>query len=142
MKVKNLAVTAAVCAALMGTQGVMAEEQPIGAEGMDFAFDNAQVSSVEMSELSGVEMDETEGSKFKPNPINIAGGATSAGTAAVTYQVLSPSPTIGGYLTSVGEGAVAGYASPTTAIESGFGVGAGNAVSDGINYGVGGGNMR
>jgi len=66
MKVKNVAVTAAVCAALMGTQGVMAEEQPIGAEGMDFAFDNAEVSSVEMSELDSSEMDETKGAWWWP----------------------------------------------------------------------------
>ena len=39
----------------------MAEEQPIGAEGMGFAFDNAEIASVQMSELSGTEMDETEG---------------------------------------------------------------------------------
>jgi hypothetical protein len=37
----------------------MAEEQPIGAEGMGFAFDNAEIASVQMSELSGTEMDET-----------------------------------------------------------------------------------
>ncbi|RUM92397.1 MAG: hypothetical protein DSZ28_09655 [Thiothrix sp.] len=61
MKVKKVAVTAAVCAALLGSQGVMAEEQPIGAEGMGFAFDDAQVSSVQMSKLSGSEMEETEG---------------------------------------------------------------------------------
>jgi hypothetical protein len=53
--------TVAVCAALMGSQGVLAEEQPFQAEGMDFAFDDAKVASVEMSELSGAEMDETEG---------------------------------------------------------------------------------
>jgi len=63
--VKKVAVTAAVCAALIGSQGVMAEEQPIGAEGMGFAFDDAQASSVQMSELSGSEMEETEGA-FTP----------------------------------------------------------------------------
>jgi len=61
MKVKKVAVTAAVCAALMGTQAVLAEEQPFAAEGMDFAFDDAKVTSVQMSELSGVEMEETVG---------------------------------------------------------------------------------
>ncbi|RUM92396.1 MAG: hypothetical protein DSZ28_09650 [Thiothrix sp.] len=61
MKVKKVAVTAAVCAALMGSQASFAEEQPLAAEGMDFAFDDAQVSSVQVSELSGLEMDETKG---------------------------------------------------------------------------------
>jgi hypothetical protein len=61
MKVKKVAVTAAVCAALLGSQGVMAEEQPIGAEGMDFVFDDAEVSSVEILELSGMEMEVTKG---------------------------------------------------------------------------------
>ncbi|RUM92402.1 MAG: hypothetical protein DSZ28_09680 [Thiothrix sp.] len=72
MKVKKVAVTAAVCAALLGSQGVMAEEQPLAAEGMDFAFDNAQVFSVQMSELSGSEMDATEGEFW---PIVFGGAA-------------------------------------------------------------------
>ena len=63
MKVKKVAVTAAVCAALMGTQAVVAEEQRFAAEGMDFAFDDAKVSSAQMNELSGSEMDETVGSR-------------------------------------------------------------------------------
>jgi len=45
----------------MINQVFIAEEQPFSSDGMDFAFDDAQVSSVEMSELSGSEMDETEG---------------------------------------------------------------------------------
>ena len=56
MKLKKVAVTAAVCSALMGPQAVVAEEEDTG-----FAFDNAQVSSLEMSELSGSEMDATRG---------------------------------------------------------------------------------
>jgi len=87
MKVKKVAVTAAVCAALLGSQGVMAEEQPIGAEGMGFAFDDAQVSSVEMSELSGVEMDETKGSKFSFGDWFWGNSAWQAIPAAVDYYV-------------------------------------------------------
>lgn len=56
MKLKKVAVTAAVCSALIGPQVVVSEE-----EGTGFAFDNAQVSSVEMSELSSSEMDATRG---------------------------------------------------------------------------------
>jgi len=62
----------------------MAEEQPIGAEGMDFAFDNAEVSSVEMSELSGVEMEETEGAKYRPGPI-VGGLLYDTATNAASY---------------------------------------------------------
>jgi hypothetical protein len=61
MKVKQLAVTVAVCAALMVAQDVIAEERSITAERMDYAFNDAQDSSVRISELSNVEMDETEG---------------------------------------------------------------------------------
>jgi hypothetical protein len=59
MKVKKVALAAAVCAALMSTLGVAAEDQPFPAEGMGFAFDTSEISRV--SELSGDEMDETEG---------------------------------------------------------------------------------
>ena len=42
----------------------MAEEQPIGAEGMGFVFDNAKMSSVQMSELSDSEMNKTRGANY------------------------------------------------------------------------------
>ena len=74
MKVKKVAVTAAVCAALMGSQASLAEEQLFPTEGMNFAFDDAKVSSVGMSELSGMEMDATEG-EFWPRPIFVVDAA-------------------------------------------------------------------
>ena len=84
MKVKKVAVTAAVCAALMGTQASFAEEQPFAAEGIDFAFDDAQVSSVEMNELSGSEMDETVGALTMSNGGNWANTFTQTGLGAGT----------------------------------------------------------
>ena len=63
MKVKKVVFAAVVCAALMSTQAVLAEEQPLR---MGFAFDNAEVSSVEMLELNGTEMEETEGAWLSP----------------------------------------------------------------------------
>ena len=69
MKVKKVAVTATVCAALMGSQTSFAEEQPFAAEGMNFAFDDAKVSSVKMSELSELEMEKTEGAWTPPGVV-------------------------------------------------------------------------
>ena len=61
MKVKKVAVTAVVCAVLMSIQAVVEDEKPFPAEGMGFAFVNSEGSSVQVSELSGPEMDETKG---------------------------------------------------------------------------------
>jgi len=71
MKVKKVAVTVAVCAALMGGQACFAEEQPFAVGGMGFAFDGAKVSSVQMSELSGLEMEETEGAWTPPGVVTL-----------------------------------------------------------------------
>ena len=68
MKVEKVALAAAVCAALMGTQAVLAEKQPLR---MGFAFDSAEVSSVEMLELSGAEMEETVGAFSWPFPLEV-----------------------------------------------------------------------
>jgi len=119
MKVKRVAVTATVCAALLGSgsQGVMAEEQSIGAEGMDFAFDNAQVSSVEMSELSGVEMEETEGAWIP----QAAGAALGAGWNAYQYfGTVGSDWTWTGLGTAVGTGAVGGAIAATGGLGYGF----------------------
>jgi len=129
MKVKKVAVTAAVCAALLGSQGVMAEEQPIAAEGMDFAFDNAQVFSVQMSELSGTEMEETEGASW----VNVGGGLIGGGASLGTYVITSPHPTWGGAVNSAVSGAAAGAFSPMTSWPQGVAIGLGNGVAD--NYG-------
>ena len=141
MKVKNVAVAAAVCAALVGSQASLAEEQPIAAEGMDFAFDDAEVSSVEMSELSGVEMEETEGA-WAPLPILNAGigGLTSTGT----YLITSPNPTAGGFGASAISGAGAGFASgnPVSAAQNGAIAGGVNAGADAANSGAGGGSFN
>jgi len=108
MKVKKLAVTAAVCAALMGTQGVMAEEQPIGAEGMDFAFENGKVSSVQVSELNGTEMDETEGALGSPqyHGAGFIGGGVSGGYSSGSGYIdgggTSPSGFVGSVLGGAG----------------------------------------
>jgi hypothetical protein len=126
MKVKKVAVTAAVCAALMGSQASFAEEQPFAAEGMGFAFDDAQVSSVQMSELSGSEMDETEG-RFLLTPaigfgIGVAGygigtvasgndwnwgNAATAGLAGAVAGPFATSPAAAG---AIGGGAAIGGA--------------------------------
>ena len=125
MKVKNVAVTAAVCAALMGSQATFAEEQP---EGMDFAFDNAEGSSVQMSELSGSEMDETEGAWVYPALNGGVGLLTSTGA----YLVTSPNPTWQGLGNSAVSGAVSGAASsnPVSAAQFGTAAGIGNAAAD------------
>ena len=119
MKVKNVAVTvtAVVCAALVGTQGVMAEEQPTGAEDMGFAFDNAEVASAEMSELSGAEMDETEGA-WVPQ----ATGATlGAGWNAYQYfGSVGSDWTWSGLGTAVGTGAVGGAVAASGGLGYGF----------------------
>ena len=92
----------------MGSQASFAEEQPFPAEGMGFAFDNAEVSSVEMSELSGSEMDETEGAKYAPGPI-VSGliyeGATTAASYAWDYWQNTVAPAWAG----------ASYTYPTSA---------------------------
>jgi hypothetical protein len=132
MKVKKVAVTAAVCAALLGSQGVMAEEQPIGAEGMDFAFDDAQVSSVQMSELSGVEMEETEGAWLS----NAAGAGIGSVSSMSSYVITSPSPTWGGLINSGVGGAVSGAMSPASSYPLGVSIGVGNGIADGYGSGL------
>jgi hypothetical protein len=136
MKMKKVAVTAAVCAALLGSQGVMAEEQPIGAEGMDFAFDDAQVSSVEMSELSGTEMDATEGAY---GPASAATGAVGGAVGGNDgYNATAENPTWGGWGSAVfsgaAGGAVGGFFTPSTSTAAGVGYGAG--VASGAATGV------
>jgi hypothetical protein len=136
MKMKKVAVTAAVCAALLGSQGVMAEEQPIGAEGMDFAFDDAQVSSVQMSELSGAEMDATEGAWWP-----VFTGAVGGIVGGTTYAVTSPNPSWGGLAGSVAGGAIAGATGGTAGAVYGGGILSGglNSGADAVNSGLGGG---
>jgi len=110
----------------------MAEEQPLAAEGMDFAFDDAQVSSVEMSELSGVEMDETKGAVGEYQVLN---GVTGLGFSTGTYLTSSPSPTWQGFLNSAGSGALSGAMAPNPVSAATLGATAGalNAASDAGN---------
>jgi len=108
MKVKKVAVTAAVCAALLGSQGVMAEEQPIAAEGMNFAFDDAQVSSVEMSKLSGVEMDETVGA------LTVSNGGNWGNTLSQSALWGAAGAAAGGGWAGAAAGAAAGFAGSFT----------------------------
>ena len=127
MKVKKVAVTAAVCAALLGSQGVMAEEQPIGAEGMGFAFDDVRVSSVEMSELSGTEMEETEGAYGLPSAVTGGGAGFLGGNDG--YNATAEHPTWGGWGSSVISGtlggAFGGFFTPSAATAAQLGYGAG-----------------
>jgi hypothetical protein len=131
MKVKKVAVTAAVCAALLGSQGVMAEEQPIGAEGMDFAFDDAGVTSVQVSELGATEMSETEGAY---GPVDAAIGAGSGlyggGYGYIAAGGRNPyefaNSAIGGAFAGGVSGAIS--PSPVSAIGTGFASGAATGV--------------
>jgi hypothetical protein len=152
MKVKNVAVTVAVCAALMGSQGVLAEEQPFQAEGMDFAFDDAKVVSVQMSELSGTEMEETEGAEWVSpayNGLGALGGGVSGGYAAGSGYVdgggTSPSGFIGAVVGGAVEGAIGGGVSPisipaNTAINyaGGYAAGSYSSSGHGSSYSSGG----
>ncbi|RUM92399.1 MAG: hypothetical protein DSZ28_09665 [Thiothrix sp.] len=133
MKVKKVAVTAAVCAALLGSQGVMAEEQAIGAEGMGFAFDDAQVFSVQMSELSGSEMDATEGAVVG----NLIGGGVSIVTAGATYYVTSPNPNPGGAAAAMDSAAVGGFVNPGASVPIGIEAGSAAAIPDAVNTSTG-----
>jgi len=141
MKVKKVAVTAAVCAALMGSQASFAEEQPFAAEGMGFAFDDAQGSSVEMSELSGSEMDETEGASGWPTAILGGGGGAVGGNDG--YNATAENPTWGGWGSAVFSGAAGGALggfftpSPSTAVGVGYGAGVASGASTGVTQNAG-----
>jgi hypothetical protein len=130
MKVKKVAVTAAVCAALMGSQASFAEEQPFAAEGMGFAFDDAQGSSVEMSELSGSEMEKTKGALTMSNGGNWGNTFTQTGIGAMP-GVYTGSPA------AAGAGAGAGFAGSFSYDWStpGFQVNPGSSAWTGSNTG-------
>ena len=107
----------------------MAGEQPFTEEGMDFAFYDAKVSSVDMSELSGTEMDETEGAAGEYQVLN---SLTGLGFSTGTYLVTSPSPSWQGFPNSAGSGALSGAMAPTpmSAATLGATAGAMNAAAD------------
>jgi len=131
MKVNKVAVTAAVCVALMGSQAGFAEEQPFAEEGMGFAFDDGEVSSVEMSELSGVEMEETLGALTISNGGNWGNTWTQAGIWG------GAGAAAGGGLGGAAAGAAAGAAGSFTYDWStpGFQVNPGSSAWGGANTG-------
>jgi Zn-dependent protease len=113
----------------MGSQGVLAEEQPFQAEGMDFAFDDAQVASVQMSELSGSEMDETEGA-YGPVDAVIGGGSGlyGGGYSYIAAGGRDPYGFVNSALGGAWGGAVSGAISPTPITAAGAGFASGVAT--------------
>jgi hypothetical protein len=100
---------------------------------MDFAFDDAKVSSVRMSELSGTEMEETEGAW---GAASVAGGVVGGISAGATYATTAgPNFGWGSFGVATAGGAAAGAANPITAWPQGAGIGgAAGIASQGNGY--------